>query len=673
MATDPPPASASPPWVTHLERAHTHAHRAAELIGEELAPSAHLGPAARRIERGLVALYDAFDGRTDRPTALDLAHTRLWEGAILAARAGLLGAVEALRDACRALLTAQACLPRAPHVARAATPLRASQGLPPLHVVERASCAPVLRAPAELIGEELAPPAPAPPELPEPTTFEELAALAEAMQRLAEERLAEAVKPPPPPAKRAQPDKPRPPPGFAFAPPPATSADAFVRGWARECIDEIGMLGVQRAPQRGDDWRACRALEDRLLAVLDALAALGPTALAFVEPHIADAPVADPLKTFAAAMIAGCFEGRDLLGAAERLLRRGGPGDPALAAAFASALKLAPNPFVPGALRPRLASTDPASRALAVEIMAHRGWLTEEDLAALADDEDPRVLALALPALAASRDRNLERALSRALAHADLGVQSAALDAMALVAHPRAAEAARQAACGALGDAALVPLALVGDEADARWLLARMDAAPSEAAIEAAGWAGLVEAAPRLIKLLEASEDDAEKLAAGAALDRLLGAGMVDLIEVMAEEIAPRELPDPDPEPHTFAMRESDPRDPPPAPSAERLEVASIDPARWRGWWGEHGRKLDPKQRTRRGQGYSPSVSLYELDRLALPAEDRRRLHRELCARTGRVVRFDPGDFVVAQEEGLKAWEGVVRASGVRGWGRGRR
>jgi hypothetical protein len=254
-------------------------------------------------------------------------------------------------------------------------------------------------------------------------------------------------------------------------------------------------------------------------------------------------------------------------------------------------------------------------------------------------------------------------------------VQEAALAAMALAAHPRAAAAARAAASGALGDRALVRLAIVGDEADARWLLARMEAAPTAAAVEAIGWAGLVEAVPRLIRALETSEDEV-KLAAGAALERMLGAGLLDEVEVMAEQLVEPPVPDPDPEAKRLVEEPADQRHAAPTGAPEKLEVASLDPERWRAWWAEHGKRLDPKHKTRRGQGYSPSMSLYELDRLPLPAADRRRLHHELAARTESVAAFDPEDFVVTQERGLKAWEGIVRgmaeARGV--WGRlGRR
>src|SRR4051812_31345158 len=102
MPTDP-----SSPWAQHLERAHAFAHRAAGAIGERIAPSPHLGPAARSLERGLVALYDAIDGRADAGTSIGVAHGRLWDAGVLVARAGLPGALEALSAACRELIAAE--------------------------------------------------------------------------------------------------------------------------------------------------------------------------------------------------------------------------------------------------------------------------------------------------------------------------------------------------------------------------------------------------------------------------------------------------------------------------------------------------------------------------------------------------------------------------------------
>jgi len=658
--------------MKHLERAHEFAHVAARAIGEEAAPSAHLAPAARRLELGIAAMYDAFDGRADRPTAINVAHGRLWDAAILIAQAGLPGALSALRAACAELVGAEERFPHVPLAAPVSVPLRAAVDLPPLHAITRSSLTPSFRAPP-LAKVDVDEPRTT---LPEPTTFAELAAAAEAARRLAVEQgkvlqAHKAVRE----AHVEVPEPAPPPPGFAFAPSKALGEDAFVQRWTRECFDEIGMLGVQRAPLAGDEWRMSLPIERRMVAAIDAVAALGPAAIAYLEPLAMDMPVANPMGVFAIAMLGGCLDGRDALAGATRVLHHFGPNDPIVAEPFVAAMKLAPNPFVPSAMRSLLTATELGCRAIAVEVLAYRGWLTQEELSALADEEDPRVFALALPALAMVRHRDLEHALSRALAHEDLRVQAAALDAMALAAHPQAASAARAAAGGALGESALVRLALVASEDDARWLLQRMQASGTVAAIEAVGWAGLVDAVPMLIGFLEAEEQEVQ-LAAGAALDRLLGANLVESIEIQPEALDEVAVVDPDPEPRPprlpLAAIVSHPRDQPPPGSAETLEVAATDPAKWRAYWAEHGRHYDPKQRLRRGNPYSPSVSLYELDRLPLSFEDRRRLHHELAVRIGKFTHFNPHDFVLLQQRSLADWGELVRASAVPpgSWGR---
>jgi hypothetical protein len=653
--------------MKHLERAHDLAHAAARAVGEEAEPNAHLAPAATHLAHGLEAMYDAFDGRADRSTSMNLAHGRLWEAAVLVARAGLPRAVGAIRDACAELVTAEEGLPRVPLATSVTDALQAGADVPVLHALTRPSIVPAFRAPPvpELV--EDVPPA----RLPEPTTFAELAAAAEAARKLAAERIAaRAPKKASPVVEEAPPPAPEPlepPPGFAYMPPAPMPEDEFVQRWARECFDEVGMLGLQRAPLPGDSFRGSLSLEKRLVAAIDAIAALGPTAVAYLEPLAMDVPVVNPMAVFAITMIGGCLEGRDALAAAERVAHHFGPNDPAVAGPFASALKLAPNPFVPSLLRTLAASKELGCRPLAVDVLASRGWLTGAELSALADEEDPRVLALALPALAVARHPDLGRALGRAREHADRRVQEAALDAMLLAAHPEAASAARAAAVGALGDAALSRLAVVADRDDAVWLLGRMQAGATREVVEAVGWAGLVEAVPALLALLEAEEEDVQR-AAGAALDRLLGANLVERVQVMPEEIEDVPVVDPDPEPArgraSLAALVSDPRDLPPPGSAEDVEVPSADPEAWRAFWAEHQHRFDPKLRLRRGNPYSPSVSLYELDQLPLGVEDRRRLHVELAARTGKVTRFDPHDFVRVQEQSLAAWAALIQAMG---------
>ncbi|WP_437950293.1 hypothetical protein WME98_05365 [Sorangium sp. So ce296] len=653
---------AGAPWVRHLERAHALLHAVARFIEAQREPSAHLAPAARRLESGLGALYDAFDGRADRVTAIGRAHGHAFAAAVLVARAGQPRVLASLRDACAALVAAEEQFAGAPFAGPNAAVLRAGVDGPPLHVVERASLVPSFRAPKlpepEPEARELAPS--------EPRTFDELAAMAEAMRRVARERTEALVRPTRPAPRLAKPVSAggEAPPGFAFAPPAAISDGDFVRRWSRLCFEDIGMLGVQRAPLPGDDWRSCKALELRMVAAIDALAALGPTAIAHVEPMAMDAPAADPMRVFAAAMIAGCLEGRDVLACAERVLFRFGPGNPVVAGAFVSAMKLARNPFLPSCLRALSASSERGCRAIAVEVLAHRGWLTPAELEGLSEEEDARVFALGLSALAAARHPRGRRAMERALAHEDLDVQAVALDAMLLAAHPGTAEAARRAAQGALGDRALVRVSLAAREEDAFWLLERMQRSPTPAAVEAVGWAGLVEAIPSLLELLESAVEGVAR-AAGAALERLLGANLVKEVEVDPEALEDVGVIDPDPAPfrrrHPLGELVSDPRDRPPVGSRETLEVPSTDPARWRAYWSEHRGRFDPKRRLRRGRMYSPSVSLHELWRLSLPVEDRRRLCRELAAQTGRWARFDPHDFVTEQERCLGAWQAILQ------------
>jgi hypothetical protein len=654
--------------MKHLERAHALAHEAGRAL-EEAEPNALLPDAARRIEAGIVAIYDAIDGRADRVTSITAAHARLWDAAIASARAGVTSALGSLKRACDEALAAEERFPRVQLAPRVEKPFFAGDREPPLHQVERASLVPSLRVP-----EAPEPPPPAPAQaLPMPKNFDEVQALAEATKKLADEKIKAMLAAPPPRAitradlerKNKKPEEELPPEGFAEHPPASLARVAFIQKWARECFDEVGMLGIQRAPLAGDDWREIATLDRRMVWSIDAVAAMGPDAIAFLEPYAMDAPAADPVRVFAVTMIAGCLEGRDVLGGAERVLHRFGAGDPLVADAFVAALRLSVNPFVPSVLRALASSTDRASRLIATEVLAYRGWHTQAELEALAEERDPKILALALPALAHARHRDLHRALLLAQSQDDASLRRAALDAMLLVAHSDIVEAAKISV--ERGDSsALVQLAIAASYDDARWLLAHARATPSVDAAHALGWSGLVDAVPLLISWLE-GEDEPRALASGAALDRLLGAGIIDAIVIMPEQMddVPVDDPDPDAKPPRAPLADlvSDPRDKPPPGSAETLEVPAIDPQKWRAYWAEHGNKLDPKLRTRRGRPYTPAVSLDELSRLSLSLEDRRRLHRELAARTGKITRFEPHDFVATQERSLAAWASLVASS----------
>src|SRR5262249_27578600 len=125
MSSELPGVDPAAPWVGHLERAHALAHEAARAIHEEGEPTPHPAPAARSLEEGLVCVYDAFDGRSDRPTAIAVARVHLFDAAILVARGGLSRALTALREACAELVSAEERFPRVPLASRSPVPLRA--------------------------------------------------------------------------------------------------------------------------------------------------------------------------------------------------------------------------------------------------------------------------------------------------------------------------------------------------------------------------------------------------------------------------------------------------------------------------------------------------------------------------------------------------------------------
>ncbi|MEZ4313163.1 MAG: hypothetical protein R3F14_34525 [Polyangiaceae bacterium] len=676
LATDP-----ESPRLAALERAHALAHRAAFAIEQARDPATDLAPALRGIERALTALYDAYDARADRPTSLGLANARLWDAAIQVAHAAQPAALEPLFAACRELIEAEAA--PFPTTAPPLAPLLlASAAEPRLHTLARPSIPPLFRAPPFIAP----PPAPVLPVVPAATTFAELARSAEALRQLAAARtdhLRRSIGTPPP-ALPAAPRRNTPsptdtaPPGFATSPDPPESPRDFIHRWARVCFEEIGMLASQRAPLEGDDWRSSATLERRLTASLDVLAALGPEALSHIEQLALDAPAPTPMVAHAAATIAGTFEGRDAFAIAERTLLRAGPADPLLAPAFAASLRLARNPFTNAALRSLAAASAPSAagtaaadspfRTLCTAILADRGALTRDELPALAEDPNPHIAAPALLAMGRTRHPDLDRLLPRALAADSPAVVAAALDAMLLAAHPGTPRAAREAATGPLADNALLRLALSAREDDARWLLdrARTPESRTPMLLRYLGWTGHLDAVPILLEALT-SQDEALTSAAAESLDRLLGAGLRDTLEIDPERLDPPPLLDPDPDPparrRPLTDLIDDPRDPAPRGSRETLEVPSRDPARWQSWLDQQPPYTARNQRLRRGRPYSAAVLLHELDLLSCSPDDRRLLHRELCFRTSHFLPFDPDDFVAAQERSLKAWETHLRAN----------
>ena len=648
-----------PQWMLDLERAHDRLGRAAHLLesGAQAGP-VDLRPAADAIERSFAGIFDAYDARRSRLEAvtgamadLDDATASLSPAASGDAAVGF--ALDYLREARGALEQARERILPLVHRPREPAPdLHASFERPVLHTVERDSLRPRLRVPlvrppvVEVVVEPV----------PRPRTVEELeAAVKELKARAAaarsKPRVEKAPKAPPPVVAE-------PPPGFAVDVRPAISELDFLRMRVRLCFEEITMIGVQRAPLLGDPWRGSRVLERRMLASVDAIAAIGPPALQALESFVMDAPLKDPSRVFAIALTLGCIEGRDALGMAERVFAAFEVEDPQHAAQLGAALKLVPHPHVPLILRTFLADPDPSRRAMAIDVLACRGLATHDELARAAVDE-PAVAAMALPWLAIHRSPMLTGALGAGLESSVLGVRAAARLALLISGDFRAVSALRSAtdAEPPEADGAMALLGIVAGPDEVELLLERGGAKPSRPILSALGWAGSPVAIPRLIAVLSGGDDEAA-LSAAYALDRITHAGLYDSVVVDAEDIVVPDIPDgpadpSDRKPPALARVVSDPRDLPAEPSTDTLQRPTVDPARWQAWWRERKDGFDSKARYRRGSPYTPHVSWRELDLFPCTPGERRLLHWELVARTGEHVRFDP--------DGLRGRPGGVR------------
>jgi hypothetical protein len=663
-----------PQWMLDLERAHDQLRHAARLLENGAHPVIDLRPAATALEQAFALAYDAFDDRKPRVDAarealvqVDAAIAALAPAASMDAVIGF--SLEYLRDARESLLQAEVRL--TPLVRRPPPPvsdLRASLELPRLHELERASLAPRIKVPAWTPPEVQATP---PPPIRRPRTFEELAAAIEEMHRRDEADRADAQKEKAQksaPAEDPQPEEADdlPPPGFAVELPPVLTPQAFRRSRTRECFEEVAMIGSQRAPLLGDPWRSALVLERRMLWALDAIVAMGPAAVAEVEPLVLDSPIKDPTRVFGITMILGCLSGRDALAAAERVFLAFEPGDAACAEQFADALKLATHPLLPLTLRTWLADSDPVHRALAIDVLGYRGMATLDELSRAAVDA-PEVAAAALPHYALTPHPGVRDAIEAALAGDSIPLRESAWRALSIHAARDAGTVLRGEMSGEHAERAAVPLAVVGDEKDAARLLELALAHKTRPFINAVGWAGAASAVVPLMAMLTQDLDDDVKLAVAYALERITGAGLWERMLVEPDKIMVPDMPDPDvgeaPPPPRLAPMVSDPRDLPGDGAPDMLDQPTVDVRRWRQYWNDKGPNYDLRARYRRGWPYTPLVSWRELDVWRCTPGERRTLHLELMARTGKWTRFDIHDFVRVQEESLKAWEPLAQSS----------
>jgi len=665
-----------PAQLEALEHALKGMHGCTRALLDAPRSTFDLRPLGEEIGQAIRLALEGYDGRTERIAALlDAAAATEAFAASLSRAAdtdpGLAPAVEWARTSLGWLRKAV----DSPGVDRSADvrPFAASMLTPQLHAVVRPTLAPKLTLAAPL------PPPPAPPEPIDPTLppAERLAVAklrAEARQTAARERReARAAHVPVArePSREATP-------GFVPGVHRADTIEEAVRKKARECFEDVTGLGLMRTPLLGDDWRAVGTLDQRLMAVTDAIVGLGPVALDALERFVSDAPAKDPSRGFAIAFIAGSLEGRDALAVVERALVYLDPADPETQRAFADALALVPHPDLPALLR-RWATDESASlRALGIHLLARRGLATHAELARALADNSPEVVSRALVPAALARVPELSARAEELLTHSHEAVPGELAWALVLGDLPYAITRLREWLGKPRELAALLPFALTAEKEELEILLELTAKKATRQRVHALGFSGLPAAIPALVGLLESSRDDDLKLAAAFALLRLTDAPLFDDTRIAPDKLDvpdPEEPDDPAPPPRPLGQRVGDARDRPSDGSSDRALLPSTDPARWRAWLAAREAPFPAQHRLRRGKSFTPALTLLELAGTTHAPADRVTLFRELVLKTGEHHPFDPLGLVPVQTAQLDGWAAAAERASSQpgGWGRARR
>lgn len=660
------------PLPEDLELAHDALEQCALILERIDSPPMDLTAAVGALELAFERLYASYRGVEDPAACLPAARAAVAAfQAELARDAGfpmLKMAGDCASSAQQQLGEAETRLRAAPWAPPPpAGELRASMRQPRVHTLSRPNLVAKVRV-ARAAAPEVQSPA---PEISPPTTFEELSAAVAGLR----ERSAARARPASPPSEA---------PAAGSAPGAASGSDAgsspfvgsseqvwsrrrFIEERALGAFEEVLLAWIQRLPIAGERWQSASFIEQRLLAGIDALAALGPAALGHLDALTLGNPTCTPAHLSALTMVLGSIAGRDTLALAERLLHEQESVSPEWADAFGAALALVPHPDASRLALRYAHSAHVAHRALGVRALVRRGVL-DRDLLAKAALDDPLVAAEALPTFGQLTTREeasaiLDQAIERS--EENPALRSATLRAVSANCH-LSAEALLFQDFHEKGSAeAGILLAQNSGRAGANKLLEWVRPRPTAAGAAALGWTGLVDAVPVLIGAL-ASADDPVQAASAEALERITGARLFEEVEIQPERIMDPDVPDPVPDDKpALAQRVSSPRDQPESGSPDRIERLTRDPQRWRAWWAQNGANFGRELRYRRGYPWSPQIVWTELGRALATPGDRRWLKHELSLRTGALLLCDPHDFVAHQELVLAAFEATAVASRV--------
>jgi hypothetical protein len=386
---------------------------------------------------------------------------------------------------------------------------------------------------------------------------------------------------------------------------------AFRRRAVHECLDTAAVLRAYREPLDGETWTTPAESEQRLLAQISAIVALGRPALKQVADLALDHDLPDPGRVFAALLVFGCVHGAKWATTARDIFVQAVVRNPQEMAAAVEASCLGANDDIAHSLAPFLRHEHPLLRASVVRVLAFRGALKQKDWHAAICDPDTQVVAAAAAAPLQSYARDhcepmllgvlirQKEQLTRSVLQAGVALASAAV-------HDHAVQIARSDPSWAN---ALQCVAMFGSMPDARLIAASLDGSQPLAALHAAGTLGAAALTPDLLALAECASVPEVQAAARHAAERITALG--------------------------FGQ--------------------ARDSAECRRLWASRARGFDVGVRYRAGRPFGTGVLRDQLNSGPHAREHRQQTYLELVAATeGRVPRFSAYDFVGAQRRALR-------------------
>ncbi len=516
-------------------------------------------------------------------------------------------------------------------------PLRASQGMPELHTVEREplvseiSVAPVVAIKA---------PQPVPHVIPRPTSFEALEAFVKAgssgeLPGQADEEEVQGAT-----AIVA--------PRYAFT--PAVAEAECVRRLARDFLENAAIGRDLRKPNAIESWRDQGPFEARLCHQVDAFASLGASALPLVSLYCEEMDGTDPGRAFAAALTLGSIEGQDTVDTAIAILRSSQPETfPGWREGFA----LAPSPSIDIAMGELCRDERPDLVAFALDVLCDRGRLPDDVLRPLLRREEPVVVSAVVRALGHGLPQDEARAALESHLDTDGSEELATAALSSLVvrdtrtARSRLRRELEAPSPRVASHVAAWLLCLAGDGSDLDMLLAVGRSAPHARLLAGLGRHGHPSALPFLASQLH-REDEELVAAAAEALERITGAGLFETVEEPWEI----ELP---PEAEAALVV--------PIPTRKVRRVIT-DPDVWDRWLRDH--PMAPGQRHRGGRPFHPSHIIDELESPQTPPERRHEAALELRIH-GCEVPFRPDDWAARQATHLVDARAAIETHGREG------